>query len=225
MRASSLLYGLAPGAIFLVACSGSAVVDPGTGGAGGTGNATSATTTTDASTSASTSTGNSTSVTTTGAGGAGGSLCDGLAEVPCVAAFPDCVPVYDDACCPTCDPGPCADCVNYQYHHCVSVQDGCLPEQPVVCGVIPSGACTGQAPSCGPPGGSPTPCGAQPGCIEATCSPDVNCPPDVECHPVIGGMCSTECDSVPPTCPTGTTAESDGFCYTGYCIPVEVCGG
>ena len=32
------------------------------------------------------------------------------------------------------------------------------------------------------------------------------------------------CDAVPPSCPPGQTAESNGSCYTGFCIPATVCG-
>ena len=55
-------------------------------------------------------------------GGAGGGACDGLDHVSCLGAFPSCVPVYDDECCPSCDPmGGCADCIRIQFHHCTQI--------------------------------------------------------------------------------------------------------
>lgn len=207
--------------VLLSACDGTAVLEPGgQGGAGGAG--ASATSVTSGSSATATSSAES---TTAGASGAGGSsvVCEGLAESSCIGAFPDCVPVYDDACCPSCEPGGCADCVDYHYHHCVAFGTGCLPEEPATCGIVPGWACGGGSAECGPPVGSPSACGAYPGCTPATCSPDVNCPPEVECHPVTGGTCVTACDALPPTCPEGSIAEADGFCYTGYCIRPDVC--
>lgn len=208
--------------LLAAACGGTSVLEQGgVGGAGGAGS------TSVTGTSASAVSGTTTASTTssTGAGGAGGSsACEGLSESGCMAAYPSCVPVYDDACCPSCNPmGGCADCVDYFFHHCDALDTACLPEEPGTCGFSPGWACAGGVPDCGAPGGSPTPCGAYPGCVEATCSPDVNCPPDIQCRPVTGGTCQNQCDSVPPSCPEGTIAESDGFCYTGYCVPAEVC--
>jgi hypothetical protein len=208
--------------VWLSACGGTAVVEA--GGQGGAGGGASASANVATSAATGTSSAASTSSGTTGAGGSS-ALCEGLSESACIGAHPDCVPVYDDACCPSCDPGGCADCVDYFFHHCVALDTGCLPEEPATCGLVPGWACTGKRAECGPPVGSPSPCGAYPGCIAAVCSPDVNCPPDVECHPVSGGTCVNACDSVPPSCPEGTLAESDGFCYTGYCIRPDVCMG
>jgi hypothetical protein len=151
-----------------------------------------------------------------GIGGIGGSSCAGLGEVGCVAAFPDCVPRYDDTCCPTCYPGPCADCSNWAFYECV---DGSACSQPNDCGVIPVWACNGVPADC--PNGQP--CGYTPGCIELSCGEGDPCPGTFICAPVTGDMCIVQCDGVPPDCPPGTAPQSDGFCYTGYCVPAEYC--
>ena len=164
----------------------------------------------------------STSVSS-GQGGAGGtkpSPCDGLGHAACIGAAPSCVPVYDDECCPSCDPsGGCADCSDIAFHHCAPVA-ACGASGPS-CGFIPSWACGGNKLTCGQPNGSITPCADVPGCVLATCDPMAGCQP--ECHPVTGDSCTNDCDSVPPPCPPGTVAEADGFCYTGWCIPSDVC--
>jgi hypothetical protein len=158
----------------------------------------------------------------TASGGSGGSECDGLFEAECMAAFPACAPAYDDDCCPACDPGPCADCSNYEFHHCGPRDEICSAG---ACWFANKLACSGATPDCPPLGGpvSEYVCDQAPGCEVVHCSPEANCV-EVECHAVTAGSCSTMCDAVPPSCPPGETAESDGFCYTGFCISAEVCG-
>src|SRR5262245_20716527 len=55
-----------------------------------------------------------------GSSGTGVGPCANLFEAECLGAFPTCVPVYDDTCCPTCYPGGCADCQAYAFNHCTS---------------------------------------------------------------------------------------------------------
>lgn len=208
------MWGLAAG------CGGSVKVEEGTGGqgttsgAGNTGN-----------------TGNTGNVGNTGGQGAAGgsgaqggvgggpSVCDALGHVACLEAFPACVPVYDDACCPSCDPGPCADCVDWQFHHCVPLDVGCATG--VTCGFTPEWACAGGEASCF---GPPDHCSVDPGCTVATCSLEMGpCFTD-ECHPVTGDICGPAlCNTIPPTCPPGTVPEHADDCYTGYCILPDVC--
>jgi hypothetical protein len=168
----------------------------------------------------------STSGTSSSTGTAGGppTACDTLGEPGCLDAFPDCAPVYDDTCCPTCNPGPCADCQNFAFDHCAPAIDVCASAMPT-CGTIPAWACTGGAPECPVIGqGGDYACDATPGCVVASCSPDANCGNEHQCHPVGAGSCTALCDAVPPTCPVGFAAEANGSCWTGYCIPGEVCG-
>jgi hypothetical protein len=62
---------------------------------------------------------------------------------------------------------------------------------------------------------------------EETCSSDGTC--TVECVPdgvPDPGTCDGEvlCDSLPPTCPQGTTPGISNGCWSGYCIPLDDCG-
>lgn len=198
---------------FLILACGSSVAVPNGSGGGS---------------SSSSSGGTSTGGTTTGAGGTstgtGGSAACGAipSEIGCLAAFPECVPVYDDKCCPSCDPtGGCADCVDIHFHHCAPVGMACIKTP---CGVAPPWACAGAEANCAiDPGGSTTPCHTVPGCTAGYCSLDTTCKTDPVCVPVTKGSCTALCDGIPPPCPAGTVAESDGFCYTGLCIPADVC--
>ena len=206
-----------PGSLALIlvamAACGSVIDDPqsssnGTGGASTTGNGTG---------------GGGNGGNGNGGAGAGGG-CEGLGHVACVAAFPACVPAYDDVCCPMCDPtGNCADCVNWQFHHCTTPEEACLPEMPTSCGVTPGWACTGGIPSCADPGGSPTPCGTVPGCVLGACNVDVDCDPPEYCVPVVGQQCVATCPQVPPECPAGMQPEVKGSCFTGDCITAALC--
>jgi len=187
----------------------------GASGSGGAGNA-----------GATASTGGSGAGVSTAVGGAstaagGASTCSGLFEAACMAEA-DCAPVYDDSCCPTCEPKACADCQNMEFHHCELRADVCGP--PLACGIVPDWVCSGGAPTCPTITGEDTyDCEAAAGCVVASCSPDVNCT-QLKCAPVSSGSCTASCDAIPPSCPAGTTAEADGFCWTGYCIPSAVCG-
>lgn len=89
----------------LLGCGGNVNVSSGGDGGGGAGGGT--TTGTGGATST-TGTGN----TTTGTGGTTTTtittgptpVCEGLDHISCLGAYPSCAPVYDDQCCPTCDP-------------------------------------------------------------------------------------------------------------------------
>jgi len=163
------------------------------------------------------------SVTSSSAGGSGGNGCAGMQEIGCLGAFPSCVPVYDDLCCPSCNSmGGCADCFEIHFNHCEPLNQACNngPE----CGLVPEWACNGKEASCDiDPGASQTPCATEAGCVPAYCPTDFECNVDPICHPVKAGMCITECDAAPPNCPAGTYPESDGFCYTERCIPENLC--
>lgn len=222
---SRLHFSLGSSAILalagLLGCGGNVTVGSGGGGAGGSGAGGGVTTGGGGST---TSSGGSVTTTTTTPTGTM-LFCEGADHISCLQAYPSCVPVYDDQCCPTCDPmGGCADCIDIQFHHCASYGERCTGA-PSVCGATPDWACAGGQADCNiDPGGSKNPCSSVAGCLPAYCSLNLeNCPQEPECHPATKGTCSTLCDSVPPPCPDGTYAESDGFCYTGYCVPTNVC--
>jgi hypothetical protein len=209
----------------LAGCGGNVVTQPtggpDTGGSGQGGQPMGGTTGEGGATTSSVST---SSVSTGGSGGA--SDCAGLGEIACLGAHPTCVPVYDDQCCPMCDPtGGCADCVNWGFHHCATLENGCLPEMPIECGVVPGWACSGGSAACEP--ASPltkTPCATVPGCVASYCPVDVECETDPVCVPVDKDMCSEAlCDAVPPNCAPGTIPAVEAGCYTGGCILAGVC--
>lgn len=167
-------------------------------------------------------TGNSgnTSVTSTGVTSSSTTkpaVCNGLSETQCLGAFPECVPLYDDACCPTCAPGPCGDCSHMEFYECLPANEACSG-QPVVCGFVAKEHCGGAPAIC--TGGY---CPSMPGCTEA-CKPDASgmCVA-FECHAITKGTCTSVCDGIPPACPPGFTAEQDGGCYTGFCIEDQIC--
>ncbi|MBK8254577.1 MAG: hypothetical protein IPK82_18155 [Polyangiaceae bacterium] len=97
--------------------------------------------------------GTSSSATVASVGGSGGSsstggtggvhplACGKLDQDGCLSAYPTCVPVYDDVCCPTCEPGECTDCLELAFHHCAEHETVCGPE-PLNCGVVPDWACS-----------------------------------------------------------------------------------
>jgi hypothetical protein len=166
--------------------------------------------------------GGSGAASTSSSGAGGAASCAGLFEAACLAAFPACAPVYDNSCCPTCAPGACADCINFDFYECRPRESVC-PEPD--CGVTPPWACEGGEATCpriGPQGGAQE-CEATAGCVVAGCSPDVNCN-ERQCHAVTEGSCSASCDIPSPACPPAWTAEANGTCYTGFCIPAAVCG-
>ena len=192
--------------LLLVACGGRVTVDGSSG------------------TSASHGSGGAAGSTTSSGTGFGGShgACETLGHAACVAAFADCVPIYDDLCCPSCDPGPCADCINYQFHHCAPYAKGCALNGPS-CGRVLKEHCAGQVPSCGPVLGSPGPCGQSPGCTLADCPVNIDCDPPPGCVPVTGGACTASCKSPPPACSPTMVPEANGNCWTGLCIMADVC--
>lgn len=145
--------------------------------------------------------------------------CTGLGPAACFADL-DCAPLFDDQCCPSCSPGPCADCFDPAYVECVPF-DGCRTP---ACGVVPSWGCVPTAPDCA----DATPTSVD-GCSAYGCVPGY--PPgegdpsiaDAICVPITGDSCTTACRRLPPTCPSGTVPEGDGSCYTDRCIPAFVC--
>jgi hypothetical protein len=163
-------------------------------------------------------------------GGAGcgptdpGGACSALGEVGCLAAHPRCAPVYDDYCCPSCDPtGACADCVDYRFHRCAPIEEtSCVPGTLPVCGNTPSWACQGGSASCS----NGQPCNFTPGCIDAVvagCGPDAYCPP--ECHPTSAWTCGPMCTAGPlPICDDGVPEYGPNGA-TGYCMRAGVCAG
>lgn len=209
---------------FLGACD--STVQTATGGSGGSGGDTGGSgggMTTGTGTGGGMTTGGAGGGMTTGTGG-GTASCDGLDQVACLGAYPACVPIYDDTCCPTCDPGPCGDCTSLQFHHCAPKEQVC-GDEPLPCGLLPDWACAGgQAKCLGDPGGSPTPCGAEAGCAFAECSPDYDCNVSPVCVPVTKDICGPIlCDAIPPACPDGMVNEVQSGCFTSFCIPGDLC--
>jgi len=145
----------------------------------------------------------------------GTSMCAGLGEVACLGSYPSCVPIYDDSCCSTCNPGTCADCVKYVFHHCAEKADACGKKP--ACGVVAPGDCNGTTTTC-----ANQYCPANPGCV-AGCTPDGmgGCSP--ECLPVTKGSCTIACAPPSPSCPPGYIPEANGGCYTGHCIVASTC--
>jgi hypothetical protein len=166
-----------------------------------------------------------------GMGGAGGGIftgggpgCEAFDQVGCLDNFPECVPVYDDACCPSCEPGGCADCTELQFHHCTPKETGCGSD-PVPCGVVPDWACAGSQAKCNiDPGGSLDACSMVAGCVGAECSPDLDCDLSPICVPVTKDICGPIlCNAIPPACPAGMTNEVVGGCFTSFCVPASLC--
>lgn len=211
----------------LAACGGT--VSSSTGGDGGAGGGSGGTSSSTGGTTASTGGSGGNTGGTGGSGGIGGfggaGDCAALDLVGCLGAYPECVPVYDDTCCPSCDPGPCADCVSLQFHHCAPKADVC-GDTPVPCGTVPDWACAGGQAQCGDvdPQSSPDLCGSVAGCIPGYCNLDIDCDTDPVCVPVTAGSCGPVlCDAIPPPCPDGTTNEIQNDCYTTLCIPSNIC--
>ncbi len=150
--------------------------------------------------------------------------CATLGEAACLAAFPECAPVYDDSCCPMCGKGKfCADCTNWDFIGCEPYQARCDPPE-LPCGETPLWACEGGEADCGPLAFSgPDPCGDTQGCNLAIPACD-DCGPD-ECHPATASSCGNEvtCEMAPPLCQDDMVPEADGDCWTGFCIPAAVC--
>lgn len=149
-----------------------------------------------------------------------GGECAGLGEVACLQQ-PECAPLYDDLCCPTCVPGGCADCIRIDMWSCAPVDAACGGD-PGLCGQVAEWSC-GEAPDCR----EARPTGLErcdrPGCVVAV---DAGCDLDAcerYCVPVTGDSCRVACRVPAPACSEGTFPEGDGSCYTGRCIPVSVC--
>lgn len=152
-------------------------------------------------------------------GGGGAPPCSAIdVYTDCLAAIDQCVPVFDDFCCPSCIPGGCADCVDVRFVGCSER----LPPEPGggctdTCGVTPPWACNGNP--------RPEACGAacdRPGCIDKIrCDIDA-C--EVWCEPVRPDACSiVVCDAPPPPCAGDQVPEVADGCWTGACIPAWVC--
>lgn len=228
-HARSGLIAFAALSLAIVACGGKTSVDG--GGAGGTG--------TGASPGGGAPSGGGVGAVSGGGGMGGapmggtsacgpvdpGGPCGTLGETGCLAASPRCAPVYDDHCCPDCEPmGACADCVDYRFFECIPFEESnCTPGLTPHCGVTPQWACQGGSANCVGDG----PCNMTPGCIDAViagCGPDALC--ESECHPTTAWTCGPDCaqggpmpfcaDGVPELGPEG---------YTGYCVRAGVCGG
>jgi len=141
------------------------------------------------------------------------------ADADCLAA--GCVPTYHDACCSSCEPGAgCADCTDYEPWECLSFEDACMG---AFCGEALPWVCRPVAPDCSvavPTDGDSC---SIPGCVPAVAAEGFMDPVD-DCVPVTDQSCRVACRAVMPNCPDGTTAEGDGSCWTGRCIPARVCG-
>jgi hypothetical protein len=155
-----------------------------------------------------------------------GTPCDGLGLTTCLDT-PGCTPRWDDACCPSCfepgEPVACADCFRPTFHDCETTDIACSLVG-ISCGIVPSEYCTGGVVDCA--GANPTSLDAcdRYGCIPAF--PSGEGEPRFEeavCVPVVAGTCRTACRRLPPTCPSGTVPEGDGFCYTDRCVATEIC--
>jgi hypothetical protein len=154
----------------------------------------------------------------------GTSSCEGLAESECIGD-PECAPLYDDFCCPSCLPiGACADCSRIEMYRCGPIDEVCTGG---ACGQLADGHCAAGVPTCE---GANVTTGYrcdEPGCVGAfdpSCADD--CP--VTCVPATAESCVATCeirpgDVPPPACPTGTVPQVAGGCYTGLCIPASVC--
>ncbi len=149
--------------------------------------------------------------------------CESLPLDACISAA-GCVPVFDNACCPSCGMvGPCADCTDWRFERCVSQEVACDPAADFCWSPI-DGACEGRAPDCR--GVAPTSersC-AVPGCIVQQSPPCDDCIPTRTCVPHRGlDSCQAVCLEVPVDCGEGWVPEASGGCFTGSCIPEEAC--
>lgn len=148
-------------------------------------------------------------------------VCGGLPPAACLAVR--CVPVFDDACCSECAPGPCADCRRPVFIGCASPASS--PCRRDACGTAPAWACGSAVPDCTGANVVAEDACDRPGCVPAYPSSDADLdPPGVLCVPITAQSCIARCRRLPPTCPTGTVPEGDGSCYTDRCIPAFVCG-
>lgn len=149
--------------------------------------------------------------------------CSGLRLDECISDDA-CVPVFDNACCPTCSPSLiCTDCTDWQFERCLPRDEACDPAIDA-CWIPMDGACEGRPPTCDAT--DPTSersCGL-PGCIVQQSPPCADCIPTRTCVAHRGrASCEAVCLEVPVDCGTGWIPEADGGCFTGYCIPESAC--
>jgi len=140
-------------------------------------------------------------------------------EGDCLAA--GCVPTYHDACCSSCEPGGfCADCVDYEPWECRPFADAC---EAAFCSMTSDWGCNFVEPDCADAVPTDSDSCSEVGCVPAVAAEGFMDPVD-DCVPVTAQTCAVSCRAVMPNCPDAMTAESDGFCWTGRCIPARVCG-
>ena len=143
--------------------------------------------------------------------------CEGRTEVACLAN-PGCVARYDDRCCSSCEPGPCADCVDPVFYECAE-RSSC--GDPGVCSAPAPSACESEPPPCEDAVRvSDSSCNI-PGCI-----PTVRCsdgPCEDTCRALRGDSCESFCFRDPPECPAGTVPEAEEGCFSDWCIAAEYC--
>ncbi len=144
--------------------------------------------------------------------------CAPLGPAACLAA--GCIPTYDDTCCPACTPiGACADCTNPDFFICRTMEDACTGS---FCSVPAAGTCDAPSVDCTSTMPFDEDSCSLPGCVPVVAAVgDPELPPT--CVAISAESCTVSCRSLPPECPDGTTAEGDGSCWTGQCIPASVC--
>jgi hypothetical protein len=211
--------------VLATACGGQTGSDS---GASSGGSSTGGASTGGASTGGASTGGASTGGASTGGNGGGscepvdpGTPCSALGESTCLVAHPRCVPLYDDHCCPACDPtGACADCIDLRFIGCTELEmSNCVPGTIGPCGMTPSWACSGGSATC-PANG---PCNSVAGCIEAK---PADCPTSgcaTECHAMTKYTCHQPCVSETPAPCTKGLAEASPDGYTGFCMREQVC--
>ena len=138
-----------------------------------------------------------------------GSACDSLDQTAC-AASPECRVVRDAACAVK---GNCAT----DFVGCFPIDNA--PDPSIVCNRATSGWDCSRNAACTALHRAETPCQA---------AVDGFCPSEFAMCVAEGqspGKCHAEalCDIVAPSCPTNTTAGVANGCYTGVCIPNDLC--
>lgn len=145
--------------------------------------------------------------------------CEGPGDPSCDAPCGwECVPGGPQSCADvTCAPGEICELA------CTINPDGTMGECRPVC--VPDGGSSCTAVDCGPGFHCEEQCALPPTCVPGEMCPGETCAP--VCVPNNDpGLCEGDvlCDSLPPTCPAGTTAGIRNGCWTGYCIPLTECG-
>ena len=144
----------------------------------------------------------------------------------------DCVPTYDDACCPSCTPGPCTACViaAYRFGRCETRRSACAPGAGPSCGTLSAWACGDARPDCSGAVPSGTEGCSVPGCVLAVPARDADCPRGAcrnTCEPLTPASCGPAlCDRIPPVCPEGKVPLVVDGCYPSppRCIDAALCG-